>query len=276
MSNSQIATSWNKINMEFFIFPRNYRRARCLQKIQLVKKFSWKRSSTRSSRGIWHQRLKMHFPEYPLYVGRNCIGWSMHRFTENIVGRAREVVGIACKSRLWAWQKRVLAAARRTLCRRGGRGWQRVTVNTRLFVMRPWETVPAMSARHLQFCAKRVTEFSARVLQRSPARGIIKELPAEMPAREDFAQVFVAWIYISRPTSKIPYLDIGKRNWLRDNGKWGGRSNYRNNVIFAAITSGKYKLDTNVRRILRSSYQRPFARGSANFYTRLLFLSVTK
>lgn len=33
----------------------------------------------------------MHFPGYPLYVGRIASG-RMHRFTENIVGRAYEVV----------------------------------------------------------------------------------------------------------------------------------------------------------------------------------------
>lgn len=33
----------------------------------------------------------MHFPGYPLYIGRIASG-RMHRFTENIVGRAYEVV----------------------------------------------------------------------------------------------------------------------------------------------------------------------------------------
>jgi len=135
-----------------------------------------------------------------------------------------------------------------------------------------------MGARHLQFCAKRVTEFSARVLQRSPARGIIKELPAEMPAREDFAQVFVAWIYISRPTSKIPYLDIGRRNWLRDNAQSEAEE------AITAITLSPLRLlqaastnsIQNICRILRSSYQRPLREGAQTFIRDYFYLSQDK
>ena len=42
--------------------------------------------------GICHQRLKMHFPGVSFIRRSNCIGWRLHRFTENIVGRARGVV----------------------------------------------------------------------------------------------------------------------------------------------------------------------------------------
>lgn len=98
-----------------------------------------------------------------------------------------------------------------------------------------------------------------RIPQRSPARGIIKELPARGP-RPGVRNVE---LYIA--TEKA--LDIGRRNWLRDKT---GRARWKKQLpqqhyLLCRYYKFKYKLDTNIRRILRSSYQRPFARGTQTF-----------
>lgn len=65
-----------------------------------------------------------------------------------------------------------------------------------------------------------------------------------------------------------------QENWLQDNAKCelSGKSNYRNNVISFAAIKFKYKFDTNIRRILRSCYQQPFARECKLLYAIIIFI----